>query len=202
VSPDWTLRPIFGGVLIGGASRRMGTPKSLLRFDGRTFAEHVISALQRCVHEVVLLGDGPLPASARRLAQLPDVPGHSGPLGGMLAAMQWQRDACWIFAACDLPRLRTAALDWLIAQRAPERWAVLPQRAAGRVQPLLALYEPEALELLAGLARRGIRAPSALAGAPLVHSPTPPPALRVCWTNVNTPEEYERTRDAADQPSL
>ena len=152
----------------------------------------VISALRERVERVVLLGEGETAEVSPQIARLPDAPGLAGPLAGILAGLRWQRQACWIVVACDLPLVRVAALDWLLAQRRPERWAVLPRVGPERIEPLLAIYEPESLTLLEQIVERGHRSPRHLEGHPAVYSPTPPVDLRDCWTNVNTPEEYRR----------
>jgi molybdopterin-guanine dinucleotide biosynthesis protein A len=188
----WRQRPVFGGVLIGGSSARMGQAKSLLCYKGKTFVELVVAVLRERVERVVLLGEGQVPAASSDIARLPDAPGLAGPLAGILAALRWQREACWMVVACDLPLLRVAALDWLLAQRRPGRWAILPRVGPERVEPLLAIYEPESLALLEQIVERGHRSPRHLEGLPAVHSPTPPTALHDCWTNVNTPEDFQR----------
>jgi len=188
----WSRRPVFGGVLIGGSSTRMGRTKSLLRHHGKTFVELVIAVVHRRVERVVLLGEGQTTEVPAETAILPDAPGLAGPLAGILAALRWQPEACWIIVACDLPLLRVAALDWLLAQRRPGCWAVLPRVGPERVEPLLAVYEPESLKLLEQVLARGHRSPRHLEGQPAVCSPTPPVDLHDCWTNVNTPEEYRR----------
>lgn len=184
--------PVLGGVLIGGRSTRMGAPKTALPVGGATLLEHVIDVLARHVQRVLLLGDCPTPAAASACARLPDPPGLSGPLAGILAALRWAPDACWVVASCDLPLLRPDAIAWLLAQRALGRAAILPRLAAQRVEPLLAVYEPEARPLLEQLVAAGCLAPHRLADQPAVHTPTPPQRLRDCWTNVNTPEEFRR----------
>ncbi|HXT50045.1 MAG TPA: NTP transferase domain-containing protein, partial [Thermoanaerobaculia bacterium] len=119
--------------------------------------------------------------------RLADAPGVRGPLAGILAARRWD-PVTWLIASCDLPRLRAEAVEWLLAQRRPGCWAVLP-RAGGVVQPLLAIYEPQALPLLETLAVEGAPGPSRLEGHAHVATPEPPPEIADCWRGVNTPEE-------------
>lgn len=195
----WLERPVFAGVLVGGASTRMGQSKPLLRLEGTTFVERVLAAVRDRVARTVLLGDGPVPPLPPEIVRLPDVPDLTGPLAGMLAAMRWATQVCWVFAACDLPMLRAEALDWLLSQRGPDRWAVLPKVVPERVEPLLALYEPESLELLEKLVARGLDSPRHIASEPTVYTPTPPKPLQACWTNVNTPEELRRLQKQADE---
>ena len=184
--------PILGGVLIGGGSTRMGQSKSLLTYQGVSFVERVAAALRPSVDELVLLGDGPLPDLRAPLRRLPDAAGLRGPLAGILAALRADRRAGWVIAACDLPLLRSDAVVWLLRQRGPSRRAILPSLTADRVEPLLAVYEPDALSLVEGLVAEGCHAPHRLAGRPGVHSPMVPADLRPCWTNINTPAELDR----------
>ncbi|MFH1748359.1 MAG: molybdenum cofactor guanylyltransferase [Planctomycetota bacterium] len=191
-SEDWSQCPIYGGVLIGGASKRMGQPKSILPFQGASFTERILTVLREQTDQTVLLGDGAVPIAGQDQTCLPDVPDLRGPLAGILAALRWKRDACWIIVACDLPKLRAEALTWLIAQRDPRYQAILPRNTDGRAEPLLAIYEPESLDLIEQLVQQGLRAPSKLADQPRVHTPTPPASILECWTNINTPAEYRR----------
>jgi molybdopterin-guanine dinucleotide biosynthesis protein A len=180
--------PLAGGVLVGGASRRMGTPKQLLMFRGRSLAARAAGALLAHVSPVVILGAGALPDDMPSLPTLPDAPGMTGPAAGLVAALRWRPGSAWVFAPCDLPGIDERAVAWLIAQRRPGALAVLPRSDGIRVEPLFALYEPEGLELLAGLAAAG-KPPRELAHHPRVACPVVPPELRASWTNLNTPED-------------
>lgn len=177
--------PLNAGILIGGASRRMGYPKHLLPANGMTWVEHIASVLKRRAQEVVLLGAGSIPDTLNSYLRLPDVEDKTGPLAGILAAMRWRPDAAWIFAACDLPWLTVDAVDWLISQRRPGVWAVLPRSAEGaRVEPLLALYEPRVRPVL-----ESVDAPSQLGGLSVVSSPAVPAALAPAWRDADTPSD-------------
>ena len=189
----WHAAARRAGVLVGGASRRMGQPKATLPWGRATLLDHVAAALAGGgAGEVVLLGG----SAATTAARLPDVPGVAGPLAGLLAALRWS-PVSWTAAACDLPLLDAGAVAWLRSQRAPGRWVVLPV-VDGEPQPLLAVYEPQALPLLEALARSGAPAPSRLLGMPRVFSPEPPPALRPAWRGVNTPAELSAVQPPAD----
>lgn len=199
--PHRITRPqsrILGGVLVGGASSRMGTPKAALTWRGRTLLDIAVAALASTVREVALLGDPPAPADgtgpAGPLRRIPDPPDLKGPLAGILAALRAEPDAVWIVAACDQPWMCSAAVEWLLDQRRPDRWAVLPRGADGRVEPMPALYEPRVRPVLEAMAGRGELAPRSLAAAPGVATPEIPAEIRRAWISVNTPEEYERLR--------
>jgi molybdopterin-guanine dinucleotide biosynthesis protein A len=184
------MPPVHAGLLVGGDSGRMGQPKQLLDYDGATFIERVRSAIEPHVARIVLLGEGAVPESCRGLPRLPDAPQTGGPLAGMLAALRSAPDAAWLIAACDLPRITPEAIRWLLEQRAPDRWAVLPRVAPDRAEPLLAVYEPTSRPLLNDLLKRGRSAPRELASYAQVHTPTPPADLLPAWQNVNTPADF------------
>jgi len=186
-------RPILGGVLVGGQSRRMGRPKQLLEIGGGAMIEHVVRALSGEVDEVVLLGGGPVPTALANLSSVADAGGCRGPMAGILGAMRARPDACWVVAPCDLPLLRRAAVRWLVGMRRPGAWAVLPS-LEGFVEPLLALYEPQARTLLEEAASAGNYALHRLAWNSWIATAEPPVALRRCWFNANTPQELVSLR--------
>ncbi len=190
----WRSRPRLAGIMVGGASTRMGRPKQLLPWQGQTLLDTVVQALQPLVDDLVISGAGRVPPSCSDLKRLPDINDlgrAAGPLAGMLACQRWAPRATWFFVACDLPLLVPDALQWLEAQRGPGRWAVLPRVSDAGVEPLLAVYEPQSRSLLEQIAFRG-DAPRHLTTWPSVLSPTPPTDLASAWTNINCQAELER----------
>jgi len=183
-------RMVLGGVLIGGRSQRMGREKQLLEYGGRSLVENTVAALEGQVDEVVLLGGGTVPSTLSERPVLPDPRGMEGPMSGLIAALRWAPDAAWVMVSCDLPHLTSQGVRWLLGQRQPGRWAILPTGASGVVNPLFAVYEPQALPLLEELILSGSVAPRRLAVNPRVSCPTLPQALEHEWRGVNTPDEY------------
>lgn len=81
---------IFGVILAGGQGRRMGgADKALLPLAGRTLIDHAIDRLAPQVEDLAISANGD-PARFARL-HLPVLPddGSSGPLSGILAALNW-----------------------------------------------------------------------------------------------------------------
>lgn len=191
----WRTRPIYGGLLIGGRSTRMGQPKQMLEHRGQTFAEILHGALAPHTARVVLLGAGPIPAGLADLERLPDPPELAGPLAGLVAALRWAPAAAWVLAACDLPRAVPEAVAWLLDRRRPGVRAVLPAGPSGRAEPLLAVYEPHVRAAVEDLAARGVLAPRRLRELPGVASPAVPDHLAQAWWNVNRPEDLERLHE-------
>jgi molybdopterin-guanine dinucleotide biosynthesis protein A len=88
-----------------------------------------------------------------------------------------------------MPQISGEAIRWLLEQRQLGTWAVLPRSRSGRVEPLLAVYEPQSRLLLEAQAAAGRWGPRHLAENERVVCPTPPAELIRAWKNVNTPEE-------------
>ena len=182
-----TIAPeIRGAILVGGESRRMGRPKALIEYAGRSFAARVADAVREATLERVTVGGGALPPDLEALPRLPDAAGLFGPLAGILAALRHRPHSAWLVAACDLPLLDTAAVRWLVAHRVPGALAILPRLAPTRVEPLLAVYEPAARDLLEAWAASGERSLQGLAREAGILTPEPPAAIARAWRNVNT----------------
>lgn len=178
----WRACPVYGGVLIGGRSERMGgQPKHLIVEGGLTWAELAVNALRGCVDRVVLLGKGEVPAALRDLPVLCDVEDAQGPVRGLLAAMRWAPEVGWLFAPCDVPWFSEQAARWLLEQRRPGVWAILPRLPGARhVEPLPGYYDSRAARSLARVA-----GPSEMASEPTTLSPEIPADLVEAWRNVN-----------------
>jgi len=73
-SPRGASTVIYGAVLVGGKSARMGRAKQRLGFGGSTFSERAVSAMRRHLELVVLAGSGSVPKPLAGLLQLPDAP--------------------------------------------------------------------------------------------------------------------------------
>jgi len=174
-------QPVWGGLLIGGRSSRMGRPKHLIETDGQTWAERVANVLLAHVQGLCILGKGELPAALAHHRQVPDAPGHTGPIAGMLAAMRWNPAVSWLFVACDMPHITSAAVGWLLDQRRPGRWAVMPQSGPGQAEPLFAWYDFRARDILAQSDR-----PRAFAEHPRCGTPGVPVDLAPAWDSINS----------------
>ncbi len=194
----WLSTPVYAGVLIGGESLRMGRPKHRITTSaGQTWIELIVASIQPLVKQVAILGKGEIPKSLERLPVLPDVEDAQGPLAGILSAMRWRPDVSWLFLSCDTPRTTTDAVRWLLSNRKPGVWAILPRQpqsevyqaegmATRGVEPLPGWYDFRALRLL-----EACRGPTELAGHAKVATPLIPGEFADAWTNVNTVSELD-----------
>jgi molybdopterin-guanine dinucleotide biosynthesis protein A len=173
----------------------MGTPKSLLKIKGRTLAARSFDLLGAVSEKTVLLGSGQIPKSLYPANRLPDVPNVQGPLSGMLSAFRWSPESSWIISSVDMPLMHKDAWEWLLTQRKPGAWAVLPKiRGSKGVETTGAMYEPMIFAHVESLAMEGTAKLQEIARHPKVITPLVPAALAYAWKNVNTPADWIKVK--------
>ena len=129
-------------ILAGGAGRRMGAPKPLLRLGGRTLIEHVIAAVEPLVAGVIVVTNDADALAYLRLPTVPDAEPGRGPLMGLYSGLLACPTPYALTVACDAPFLSPSLLEALIARRRPDAMT-LPETADGP-QPMPGVY-PTAL---------------------------------------------------------
>jgi molybdopterin-guanine dinucleotide biosynthesis protein A len=148
--------PISAYVLAGGKSSRMGTDKALLQLAGKPLIAHAVAKLLRITHHVHILSSNPALADFAPL--VPDLHPHSGPIGGIEAALAHTSSDWNLILPVDIPLIPTLFLTrWVqsIAQRrsAPVRIAMF--RVFGVPQPTLLLIHRDAAPFLTLAIARG-----------------------------------------------
>lgn len=142
---------LTAGILIGGASRRMGRPKALIRVGTTTLLEQTATLARSVCEEVVLLGRPPfiLPVSMPRLQIIEDREANAGPLAGLHAFLTSRPEEACLLLACDMPHLCESLLRRLVEAEGPHDAAVC--RTAGETgaspqwHPCCGVYRPSAL---------------------------------------------------------
>lgn len=183
--------PIWGCILIGGKSSRMGRPKQLIADgQGTTWLERTIGVLRPLVDGLVLSGGGQLPPGLESLPRLLDIPGVAGPLTGVVAAMRWQPLVSWVVVACDMPRVSEEAVRWLLADRPLGCWGRVPKNAdSQQFEPLFAWYDFRAAQLFEEQLQVGNWRLGEAVAHPRIAHPLLPDDIASAWVNVNTPEQ-------------
>ncbi len=182
--------PLYGLVLAGGASRRMGRDKALLDYHGRPQLEWAYALLARhCARTYVSVRAGQENDGARDgLPRIVDGASGAGPIAGIAAAQAAYPAAAWLVVACDLPFLSDALLGDLGSRRGNA--AITAYRSAhdGLPEPLCAIYEPATRDAVLAAIGAGRHCPRKLIielGGPLLALPD-----STALDNVNTPEEW------------
>jgi len=183
--------PLYGLVLGGGRSERMGRDKAALAYHGKPQIRHSLELLEPlCARAFVSCrAEQTADPAFAGLAQIHDAFLGLGPMGGILSALQAHPGAAFLVIACDLPFLDAATLEALTRGRDPLRAAAAftgPQD--GLPEPLCAIYEPRAYARALQLLGQGVDCPRKFilnSSAVLLTAPDMR-ALR----NVNDPGDY------------
>ncbi|HET6629531.1 MAG TPA: NTP transferase domain-containing protein [Woeseiaceae bacterium] len=184
--------PVYGLVLSGGQSRRMGRDKALLQYEGETQLGRAVRLLERHLERVYVSvrPDQVDDPERGRFKQVVDACSGIGPAAGILSALERHPGAAWLVLACDLPNTDDATIATLLRQRSEQPFTAFRSSADGLPEPLCAVFRPEAREIVAGFVNDGIVCPRKM----MIRSDThllelPDPAA---LDNVNTPEDLER----------
>ena len=188
-------------LLAGGHSRRMGTDKAFLQWQGRPLWEHQLEKLRALAPSRLLLScraEQEIPALAD-VQRVHDEWENSGPLGGVASCLHACEAPRLVVLGVDLPHLPAEFLRTLLAQSTDECGAAV--RVADYYEPLAAVY-PRAMlalaeeQLSAGrlamqdFIRRGVE--RGLMRCMDLPSP------RAWFSNWNTPEDVSPDAPAGD----
>jgi len=115
-------RKLYGLVLAGGQSRRMGRDKALLQRDGQTQLHLAVELLQGVTEKqfVSTRAEQQDDAERQRYPQIVDRYDDIGPIAGIWSALETHQEVDWLVLACDLPNLDRQTLDHLIGHAAVE----------------------------------------------------------------------------------
>ncbi|NTU93418.1 MAG: bifunctional molybdenum cofactor guanylyltransferase MobA/molybdopterin-guanine dinucleotide biosynthesis adaptor protein MobB [Chlorobiaceae bacterium] len=138
--------PLFGLVLAGGRSSRMGTDKAMLNYHADNQLVRTAALLKGCCSKVFVScrQEQRETYGRHQLPLITDTYLDLGPLGGLLSAQRRHPEAAWFVAACDFPYLDGAAISTLVDRRDPFRSATAFQLPdCKRPEPLCTIYEPK-----------------------------------------------------------
>ena len=143
--------PLYGLVLAGGMSERMGTDKARLNYGGKDQLDATAALLSgRC--EQIFVSCRREQAGAYAESGLPLVTDDylgMGPLGGLLSAQRRHPEAAWLVAACDFPFLDAWTIGGLVGMRDPLRFATAFRLPGSELpEPLCTIYEPKSRQPL------------------------------------------------------
>lgn len=179
--------PLYGLVLAGGKSQRMGQDKGLIEYHGQPQREFLAEQLQSVCGEVYY---------SIRPDQDTELPGPVikdsfiglGPFGAILSAFREHPNAAWMVVACDLPLLDKKALQQLAQKRNSSKLATAYHNpATGWPDPLVTIWEPRAYPVLLQFLTQGYSCPRKVlinSEIEMINAPDPNILL-----NANSPEE-------------
>lgn len=199
-------RGLYGLVLAGGRSLRMGRDKGSLVY--RELSQ--LSQRQRCfrlldlVCERTFLSCGAHPTAelAEELPLIADSAEGEGPGVGILSAAGLFPDVSWFVLACDFPFANDAAVCLLAKERSIAHAATLFAHENRLLEPFFTIWErPGIIELRRGFAlgdcspRRALERADKETGCHVVLSPE-----RGILVNVNSPRDCNNNGLILDLP--
>lgn len=139
---------IYGLVLAGGKSTRMGKDKGTIPYHGMPQREYLYHLLSRvCQETYVSIRADQQSDFSESMETIVDDDTYKGPFNGLLSAHKKFPKVAWLVLACDLPLIDLAALQELIAARDPNVLATaFAQKEDPLPEPLCAIWEPAGLE--------------------------------------------------------
>jgi len=186
---------VWGLILAGGKSSRMGSDKALLEQDGETQLSRAVALLAEHVDRVFVSTRADQAGDAERgkFEQIVDRYEDIGPIAGILSAMDSNKEVSWLVLACDLPNIDDATIAYLMEQCSAEHHVTAYASSHdGLPEPLCAIYRPQSRAVIDSFVEQGVICPRKM----LINSDTHllaqpnPEALH----NVNSPEDLAGTR--------
>ncbi len=185
------IPPLFGLVLAGGKSTRMGFDKGDLKYHGQQNQKEYAFALLNKYCEKVFhsLNESQIETSTQDYIQ--DSFLGIGPMGGILSAFQKYPDSAWLTIACDMPFLTEKSIEQLVNERNTSKIATAFKSPENELpEPLITIWEPKAYAKLLQMLAFGYDCPRKTlinSDIELIRNSQP-----IELQNVNNQEEYER----------
>jgi molybdenum cofactor guanylyltransferase len=185
--------PLYGLILAGGKSTRMGRDKgAVIYHNGKDQVCYLHEVLRPFVDQVfVSIRNTQLTrAHLQGYTIIEDARNITSPLNGILSAMDMFPAASWLVAAVDMPYISETAVKSLLNVRNPKVPATcFASPVKGGPDPLFAIWEAHAKTEIEALTAKSINCPRkilTLLEAHIVKNCVNEKVLR----NINTPQEY------------
>mgnify|MGYP006277713527 FL=1 len=149
---------LYGLVLAGGRSRRMGRDKATLVYRGKLQLDRAVQLLKPFCEDVYvsLRADQENPSTLCDKLVV-DRFGEIGPLGGLLSAFFYHRKQDLFVISCSMPFLDFAAVQVLLEQRDRNAVATVFAGSDGSPEALFGIYENASKDIFLREAKNGVR---------------------------------------------
>lgn len=136
---------LYGLVVCGGQSSRMGTDKSLLDYHGKPQRYHLYDMLSGlCERVFISCNEQQAPTIPDKYPIIIDAPEYrnSGPVTALLSAFKTYPDADFMMIGCDYPYLKIEELQRLFEVSLQTMNTIALYNTEGHTsEPLLAIYQ-------------------------------------------------------------
>jgi molybdenum cofactor guanylyltransferase len=193
--------PLYGLVLAGGRSVRMGTDKGAMQWYGKEHRYLLADILKTVCQDAFISCRAEQQSDINsEYKTLTDSVEGAGPLIAILSAFSKHPDVAWLVIACDLPLLDTATMSYLVANRNTQSIATTFLSPHDQLpEPLITIWEPASYPLLLAHIADGYKCPrkALIINENLVTvlvSPNP-----YALTNANTQDDAEKVRSILEK---
>lgn len=193
------ISDVTGVILAGGASRRMGRNKALMKIGGATLIERVYRTLAALFSDVIIVTNTPQEYAFIPCRKVPDIYPGQGSIAGLHAGLFSSSTQRVFIAACDMPFLNPELIR-LLCSAAGESDAVIPLNREGLREPLHALYTRTTLPVVQEIIEQGDKSILILLDRVRTRLVTPEGYCSIAgaeesFRNVNTPEEFREVTE-------
>lgn len=143
---------ISGFILAGGKSRRMGTDKALLLFDGKPLLLHMMRLVEPFCDKVLISGQKS-DYTSFGVEMVPDLYSDCGPIAGIFSALNYSVSDWNLLVSVDVPFVNEELFLFLISNIG-EYDCIIPTHNSG-VEPLIGLYHRRAVPVIEEMVKAG-----------------------------------------------
>ena len=190
---------LYGLVLMGGKSERMGEDKSKLVYHKQlSQMENIYNLLNDYCSKTFLSINQSKEKESFPYQTLVDLEENKGPISGILSAFHFKNDVAWLVCPIDMPFVSKETIDYLLKNRKVEKDCTCFLNSEIQApDPLLAIYEPTIYTQLIQAKKQGHRCPKKSILSSNHHMILP---LEEKWLfNANTPEQFDKAKNQIKQ---
>ncbi|MEN8788480.1 MAG: NTP transferase domain-containing protein [Flavobacteriaceae bacterium] len=138
---------LYGLILAGGKSTRMGMDKDRISYHGLPQSLYLFSLLDKLCQNTFLSIRADQQKEYSDYNFVVDENIYRGPFNGILSAHKENPEAAWLVIACDLPLIDQETLQLLVSERDRSKKATaLATDKTGLPEPLAAIWEADGLK--------------------------------------------------------
>jgi len=139
---------LYGLILSGGKSTRMGSDKGLLEYHGKPQRDYLYDlAKTHCDAAFYSVREEQVSEMPKSIELIIDKNTYRGPFNGILSAHETHPEAAWLVIACDLPLLNAESIGKLVSERDENKYATsFATRKTKLPEPLITIWEPHGLK--------------------------------------------------------
>ena len=138
---------LFGLVLAGGKSTRMGFDKNTMDFHGEPQVQWLYELLQKFCDDAFVSGNSEtIPGDFKFIRDRYET---GGPMNGILSALHNHGSVAWLVLPIDMPNLDETAVSFMLQNRETEKQATcFLNEDRKTIEPLPVIIEPSAYTLM------------------------------------------------------